>query len=214
MWKSNCQQTVLWPGFFTAWLLDIFYTFPEKRWRKVQGFSLSLLVGVLNKSPPMSLLATPDCRFSTSPFLQITRLCAEEATAQEQTGQVEECLKANLLKIKQEACKKVNHCSEMGVVFRRNRMKPACRLSFHRRCWTCWRRAKLTFLWTRCSTRPALWISNTTALPSRLAGGDVGWFSFFFFTQCFPSSCSWDRNVCVSTCDRCRDVVPDGGAAG
>lgn len=40
-------------------------------------------------------------------FLQISRLCAEEAAAQEQTGQVEECLKVNLLKIKQEACKKV-----------------------------------------------------------------------------------------------------------
>uniref|UniRef100_A0A3B5M3A0 Golgi apparatus protein 1 n=1 Tax=Xiphophorus couchianus TaxID=32473 RepID=A0A3B5M3A0_9TELE len=40
---------------------------------------------------------------------QISRLCAEEAAAQEQTGQVEECLKGNLLKIKQEACKKVNH---------------------------------------------------------------------------------------------------------
>uniref|UniRef100_A0A3Q0SY36 Golgi apparatus protein 1 n=1 Tax=Amphilophus citrinellus TaxID=61819 RepID=A0A3Q0SY36_AMPCI len=38
---------------------------------------------------------------------EISRLCAEEAAAQEQTGQVEECLKVNLLKIKQEACKKV-----------------------------------------------------------------------------------------------------------
>uniref|UniRef100_A0A4W6EKB7 Golgi apparatus protein 1 n=1 Tax=Lates calcarifer TaxID=8187 RepID=A0A4W6EKB7_LATCA len=37
---------------------------------------------------------------------QISRLCVEEAAAQEQTGQVEECLKVNLLKIKQEACKK------------------------------------------------------------------------------------------------------------
>uniref|UniRef100_A0A096MG29 Golgi apparatus protein 1 n=1 Tax=Poecilia formosa TaxID=48698 RepID=A0A096MG29_POEFO len=37
---------------------------------------------------------------------EISRLCAEEAAAQEQTGQVEECLKANLLKIKQEVCKK------------------------------------------------------------------------------------------------------------
>uniref|UniRef100_A0A672PTQ6 Golgi apparatus protein 1 n=1 Tax=Sinocyclocheilus grahami TaxID=75366 RepID=A0A672PTQ6_SINGR len=36
---------------------------------------------------------------------QIPRLCAEEAAAQEQTGQVEECLKNNLLKIKQEECK-------------------------------------------------------------------------------------------------------------
>uniref|UniRef100_A0A8D3A2N4 Golgi apparatus protein 1 n=1 Tax=Scophthalmus maximus TaxID=52904 RepID=A0A8D3A2N4_SCOMX len=37
---------------------------------------------------------------------QISRLCVEEAAAQEQTGQVEECLKVNLLKIKQDACKK------------------------------------------------------------------------------------------------------------
>eukprot|EP00064_Thunnus_orientalis_P021196 superscaffoldBa00006285_g21353 len=37
---------------------------------------------------------------------QISKLCAEEAAAQEQTGQVEECLKVNLLKIKQDACKK------------------------------------------------------------------------------------------------------------
>uniref|UniRef100_A0A669ER34 Golgi apparatus protein 1 n=1 Tax=Oreochromis niloticus TaxID=8128 RepID=A0A669ER34_ORENI len=37
---------------------------------------------------------------------EISRLCAEEAAAQEQTGQVEECLKVNLLKIRQEACKK------------------------------------------------------------------------------------------------------------
>ncbi|XP_034385689.1 Golgi apparatus protein 1-like [Cyclopterus lumpus] len=37
---------------------------------------------------------------------EISRLCMEEAAAQEQTGQVEECLKVNLLKIKQEACKK------------------------------------------------------------------------------------------------------------
>ncbi|XP_059927619.1 Golgi apparatus protein 1-like isoform X1 [Gadus macrocephalus] len=37
---------------------------------------------------------------------EISRLCAEEAAAQEQTGQVEECLKVNLLKIRQDACKK------------------------------------------------------------------------------------------------------------
>ncbi|MBN3288098.1 GSLG1 protein, partial [Polyodon spathula] len=37
---------------------------------------------------------------------EITSLCAEEAAAQEQTGQVEECLKVNLLKIKQDTCKK------------------------------------------------------------------------------------------------------------
>ncbi|KAL0968110.1 hypothetical protein UPYG_G00262530 [Umbra pygmaea] len=37
---------------------------------------------------------------------EISRLCPEEAAAQEQTGQVEECLKFNLLKIKVEGCKK------------------------------------------------------------------------------------------------------------
>ncbi|XP_060924891.1 Golgi apparatus protein 1-like isoform X1 [Limanda limanda] len=37
---------------------------------------------------------------------EISMLCVEEAAAQEQTGQVEECLKVNLLKIKQDACKK------------------------------------------------------------------------------------------------------------
>ncbi|KAK2530059.1 Glg1 [Columba guinea] len=37
---------------------------------------------------------------------EISNLCAEEAAAQEQTGQVEECLKVNLLKIKTEMCKK------------------------------------------------------------------------------------------------------------
>uniref|UniRef100_A0A9J8C708 Golgi apparatus protein 1 n=1 Tax=Cyprinus carpio carpio TaxID=630221 RepID=A0A9J8C708_CYPCA len=37
---------------------------------------------------------------------QILRLCAEEVAAQEQTGQVEECLKINLLKISHEGCKK------------------------------------------------------------------------------------------------------------
>uniref|UniRef100_A0A6Q2X410 Golgi apparatus protein 1 n=1 Tax=Esox lucius TaxID=8010 RepID=A0A6Q2X410_ESOLU len=37
---------------------------------------------------------------------EISRLCAEEAAAQEQAGQVEECLKFNLLKIKQDTCKK------------------------------------------------------------------------------------------------------------
>ncbi|CAL8352811.1 unnamed protein product [Merluccius merluccius] len=37
---------------------------------------------------------------------EISRLCSEEVAAQEQTGQVEECLKVNLLKIKQDACQK------------------------------------------------------------------------------------------------------------
>ncbi|XP_059848581.1 Golgi apparatus protein 1 isoform X1 [Hypanus sabinus] len=37
---------------------------------------------------------------------EINILCAEEAAAQEQTGQVEECLKINLLKITGESCKR------------------------------------------------------------------------------------------------------------
>uniref|UniRef100_A0AAX7TNP2 Golgi apparatus protein 1 n=1 Tax=Astatotilapia calliptera TaxID=8154 RepID=A0AAX7TNP2_ASTCA len=37
---------------------------------------------------------------------EISSLCTEEAAAQEQTGQVEECLKINLLKLKKEGCKK------------------------------------------------------------------------------------------------------------
>jgi len=41
-------------------------------------------------------------------------LCAEEAAAQEQTGQVEECLKVNLLKIKTEMCKKVKEMWRMS----------------------------------------------------------------------------------------------------
>lgn len=44
--------------------------------------------------------------FCVSPG-QISNLCAEEAAAQEQTGQVEECLKVNLLKIKTDMCKRV-----------------------------------------------------------------------------------------------------------
>ncbi|PIO28421.1 hypothetical protein AB205_0184850 [Aquarana catesbeiana] len=42
--------------------------------------------------------------FSLCP--QINSLCGEEAAAQEPTGQVEECLKMNLLKIKSPGCKK------------------------------------------------------------------------------------------------------------
>ncbi|XP_030621144.1 Golgi apparatus protein 1 [Chanos chanos] len=37
---------------------------------------------------------------------EIQHICAEEVAAQEQTGQVEECLKSGLLKIKNEGCKK------------------------------------------------------------------------------------------------------------
>lgn len=47
---------------------------------------------------------------------QISQLCAEEAAAQEQTGQVEECLKVNLLKIKQEACKKVKRSGSFRLL--------------------------------------------------------------------------------------------------
>lgn len=46
---------------------------------------------------------------------QISNLCAEEAAAQEQTGQVEECLKVNLLKIKTDTCKKVT--TTIGYLF-------------------------------------------------------------------------------------------------
>uniref|UniRef100_A0A672FTH1 Golgi apparatus protein 1 n=1 Tax=Salarias fasciatus TaxID=181472 RepID=A0A672FTH1_SALFA len=51
---------------------------------------------------------------------EISQLCSEEAAAQEQTGQVEECLKVNLLKIKQDGCKKVRRLANyiltmMGV---------------------------------------------------------------------------------------------------
>uniref|UniRef100_A0A8C4HKZ5 Golgi apparatus protein 1 n=1 Tax=Dicentrarchus labrax TaxID=13489 RepID=A0A8C4HKZ5_DICLA len=45
-------------------------------------------------------------RLQTGPTAADALLCAEEAAAQEQTGQVEECLKVNLLKIKQDGCKK------------------------------------------------------------------------------------------------------------
>ncbi|KAF1393199.1 hypothetical protein PFLUV_G00036030 [Perca fluviatilis] len=47
-----------------------------------------------------------DQKLSSDSRRPISRLCAEEAAAQEQTGQVEECLKVNLLKIKLEACKR------------------------------------------------------------------------------------------------------------
>uniref|UniRef100_H2ZRP2 Golgi apparatus protein 1 n=1 Tax=Latimeria chalumnae TaxID=7897 RepID=H2ZRP2_LATCH len=47
-----------------------------------------------------------DSQFQLHCSDEISALCSEEAAAQEQTGQVEECLKLNLLKIKSEACKK------------------------------------------------------------------------------------------------------------
>lgn len=51
---------------------------------------------------------------------KISSLCAEEAAAQEQTGQVEECLKVNLLKIKADMCKKVKKLGTV-IVFVKNR---------------------------------------------------------------------------------------------
>lgn len=56
-----------------------------------------------------------DLLLSLSFLLQIHRLCAEEAAAQEQTGQVEECLKVNLLKVKQDACKKVQQQHPLSI---------------------------------------------------------------------------------------------------
>lgn len=66
---------------------------------------------------PIDMLQRPRClvRVGVPLFFvcpeQIASLCAEEAAAQEQTGQVEECLKVNLLKIKTEMCKKVTTIS-------------------------------------------------------------------------------------------------------
>lgn len=64
---------------------------------------------------------------------QISNLCAEEAAAQEQTGQVEECLKVNLLKIKTEICKKVR-----SLPSRSQLSSLACTRRFRSRvqCWS------------------------------------------------------------------------------
>ncbi|KAL7978740.1 hypothetical protein Chor_013229 [Crotalus horridus] len=66
---------------------------------------------------------------------EIFALCAEEAAAQEQTGQVEECLKVNLLKIKAEMCKKevLNmlkekmSCLMEALEDKRVRLQPECK---------------------------------------------------------------------------------------
>ncbi|XP_041917694.1 Golgi apparatus protein 1b isoform X1 [Alosa sapidissima] len=68
---------------------------------------------------------------------EITRLCPEEAAAQEQTGQVEECLKGNLLKIKQEGCKKevLNMLKESKAdIFVDPVLHTACALDLKHQC--------------------------------------------------------------------------------
>ncbi|CAG01086.1 unnamed protein product [Tetraodon nigroviridis] len=68
---------------------------------------------------------------------EISRLCAEEAAAQEQTGQVEECLKVNLLKIKQEGCKKevLNMLKESKAdIFVDPVLHTACALDIKHQC--------------------------------------------------------------------------------
>ncbi|XP_056455527.1 Golgi apparatus protein 1-like [Gadus chalcogrammus] len=68
---------------------------------------------------------------------EIARLCSEEAAAQEQTGQVEECLKFNLLKIKPEACKKevLNMLKESKAdIFVDPVLHTACALDIKHQC--------------------------------------------------------------------------------
>ncbi|XP_030280961.1 Golgi apparatus protein 1 isoform X3 [Sparus aurata] len=68
---------------------------------------------------------------------EISRLCPEEAAAQEQTGQVEECLKVNLLKIKQEGCKKevLNMLKESKAdIFVDPVLHTACALDIKHQC--------------------------------------------------------------------------------
>ncbi|XP_039618340.1 Golgi apparatus protein 1 [Polypterus senegalus] len=68
---------------------------------------------------------------------EISSLCAEEAAAQEQTGQVEECLKANLLKIKNEQCKKevLNMLKESKAdIFVDPVLHTACALDLKHQC--------------------------------------------------------------------------------
>lgn len=74
--------------------------------------NLGRALGVYVGGPQIDPLQRPRILVRTSGLVfvrpeQISSLCAEEAAAQEQTGQVEECLKVNLLKIKTELCKKV-----------------------------------------------------------------------------------------------------------
>ncbi|XP_077373958.1 Golgi apparatus protein 1-like isoform X1 [Festucalex cinctus] len=68
---------------------------------------------------------------------EISRLCPEEAAAQEQTGQVEECLKVNLLKIKQDPCKKevLNMLKESKAdIFVDPVLHTACALDIKHQC--------------------------------------------------------------------------------
>ncbi|KAM9480784.1 Golgi apparatus protein 1b isoform 2-T2 [Clarias gariepinus] len=68
---------------------------------------------------------------------EITELCAEEAAAQEQTGQVEECLKTNLLKLRQDACKKevLNMLKESKAdIFVDPVLHTACALDLKHQC--------------------------------------------------------------------------------
>ncbi|XP_064839915.1 Golgi apparatus protein 1-like [Oncorhynchus masou masou] len=68
---------------------------------------------------------------------EIPGLCAEEAVAQEQTGQVEECLKANLLKIKHDLCRKevLNMLKESKAdVFVDPVLHTACALDLKHQC--------------------------------------------------------------------------------
>ncbi|XP_064867303.1 Golgi apparatus protein 1-like [Oncorhynchus nerka] len=70
-------------------------------------------------------------------MFHIPGLCAEEAVAQEQTGQVEECLKANLLKIKHDLCKKevLNMLKESKAdVFVDPVLHTACALDLKHQC--------------------------------------------------------------------------------
>uniref|UniRef100_A0A4W3HCX1 Golgi apparatus protein 1 n=1 Tax=Callorhinchus milii TaxID=7868 RepID=A0A4W3HCX1_CALMI len=68
---------------------------------------------------------------------EINNLCAEEAAAQEQTGQVEECLKINLLKITGEGCKKevLNMLQESKAdIFVDPVLHTACALDLKHQC--------------------------------------------------------------------------------
>ncbi|XP_062861293.1 Golgi apparatus protein 1b [Trichomycterus rosablanca] len=77
----------------------------------------------------------PQLQFHCS--YEITDLCAEEAAAQEQTGQVEECLKTNLLKLKADACKKevLNMLKESKAdIFVDPVLHTACALDLKHQC--------------------------------------------------------------------------------
>ncbi|XP_060779242.1 Golgi apparatus protein 1b isoform X3 [Neoarius graeffei] len=68
---------------------------------------------------------------------EIMELCAEEAAAQEQTGQVEECLKTNLLKLKHDTCKKevLNMLKESKAdIFVDPVLHTACALDLKHQC--------------------------------------------------------------------------------